>query len=192
MAKLCLRTKIRTKQWVCRLFNVCARVFCALNATILLVYILANIKISFIWKDDFFLPNSHLYVSRWQAHLAKWKRIGWSIGFNHWTNWTLSYRGLYAKFVSMMSPKYAIVENDTHTFCHSSNILGCTKCCWLFTLWFINEDAIFFHFCHKITNIQSIFLSVFQAYTILVQRNNKLSNHTWAMCYHSRNKHLLT
>ena len=40
--------------WIRRLFNVCVRVFCATNGTILLVYIPAKIKISFIWKDDFF------------------------------------------------------------------------------------------------------------------------------------------
>ena len=40
--------------WVRRLFNVCVRVFYALNATILLVYIPAKIKMSFIWQDDFF------------------------------------------------------------------------------------------------------------------------------------------
>ena len=34
--------------WVRRLFNVCMRVFCAPNATILRVYIPANIKMSFI------------------------------------------------------------------------------------------------------------------------------------------------
>ena len=37
----------------------------------------------------------------------------------------------------------------TYTFCHSSNILGCTQCFWLFTLWFIdffqNPYAIFAH-----------------------------------------------
>ena len=43
----------------------------------------------------------------------------------------------------------------THSFCHSSNILGCTHGFWLFTLCFINEDATFFHFFHKITNIRS-------------------------------------
>ena len=47
-------------------------------ATILLVYIPAKIGMSFIWKDDFFLPKSASSVSRSQAHLAKWKRIGWS------------------------------------------------------------------------------------------------------------------
>ena len=52
-----------------------------------------------------------------------------------------SYQGLYAKFISMMSLKCSIVENDgelmlmhfTHTFCHSSNILGCNHFFWLFT-----------------------------------------------------------
>ena len=48
-------------------------VFCALNATILLVYITAKIKMSFVWEDVFFSS-----VSRLQAHLAKRKRIGWS------------------------------------------------------------------------------------------------------------------
>ena len=39
---------------------------------------------------------------------------------------------------------------------YSSNILWCTHCFfWLFTLWFIDEDASFLHFFHKITNIQS-------------------------------------
>ena len=36
-----------------------------------------------------------------------------------------------------------------HTFCHSSNIFGCTHCFWLFTLWFIDEDASFFHSFHN-------------------------------------------
>ena len=40
--------------WVRRLFNVCMRVFSTPNATILLVYIPAKIKMSFIWKDDLF------------------------------------------------------------------------------------------------------------------------------------------
>ena len=43
----------------------------------------------------------------------------------------------------------------THTSCRSSNILRCTYCFWLFTLWFIDEDASFFQFFHKITNIWS-------------------------------------
>ena len=59
--------------WVCRLFNVCVRVFCAPNATILLVYISAKINRGLLWKDDFFffLPKSVSSVSRSQAQLAK-------------------------------------------------------------------------------------------------------------------------
>ena len=37
----------------------------------------------------FFLPKSASFVNRSQDHLAKRKRIGWSIGFKSWTNWTL-------------------------------------------------------------------------------------------------------
>ena len=47
--------------WVRRLFNVWERVFCAPNATILLVYIPANLKMSFIWKDDFFLYKIRIF-----------------------------------------------------------------------------------------------------------------------------------
>ena len=55
--------------WVRRLFNVCVRVFCAPNARILLVYIPAKIKMSFMWKDDFFfLKKSSSSVSRSQLH----------------------------------------------------------------------------------------------------------------------------
>ena len=62
--------------WLRRLFNVCVLVFCAPNTTILLVYIPAQIKTSFISKDDFFLPKSASSVSRSQAPFpALFKRI---------------------------------------------------------------------------------------------------------------------
>ena len=57
--------------WVRRLFTVCVPVFCAPNATILIVYIHAKIKMSFIWKVDFFFPKSASSVSRSQARLAQ-------------------------------------------------------------------------------------------------------------------------
>ena len=54
--------------WVHRLFNVCVWVFCATNATILLVYILSRrIKMSFNLKHGFFFPKSASSVSRSQA-----------------------------------------------------------------------------------------------------------------------------
>ena len=72
--------------WVRRLFNVCLRVSCVPNATILLICIPAKVKMSFIWKDVFFLHKIGIF---WKAHLAKRKRIEWSISINSWTNWTL-------------------------------------------------------------------------------------------------------
>ena len=45
--------------WVQRFFNV--RVFCAPNATILLVYIPAKIKMSLSWKDDFFFAKIGIF-----------------------------------------------------------------------------------------------------------------------------------
>ena len=51
--------------WVRWIFNACVRIFCAPNARILLVYVSAKIKMSFIWKDDFFsLPKSAFSVRR--------------------------------------------------------------------------------------------------------------------------------
>ena len=43
----------------------------SMYATILLVSIPAKIKMSFIWKYDFFCPKSASFLSRPQAHLAK-------------------------------------------------------------------------------------------------------------------------
>ena len=53
MAQLCLCLPNNDPFWVRRLFNVYVRVFYVPNATILLVYIPAKIKMNFIWKDDF-------------------------------------------------------------------------------------------------------------------------------------------
>ena len=44
-------------------WHVCVRVFWATNATILLVYIPVKIKMSFIWKDDFFAKIDIFYKS---------------------------------------------------------------------------------------------------------------------------------
>ena len=57
--------------WVGRLLNVRVRVFCAPNATILFVYVPAKTKMSFIWKNNFFLPKSAFSVSRTQALWAQ-------------------------------------------------------------------------------------------------------------------------
>ena len=41
--------------------NVCMRLFCAPNETILLVYIPANNKMSFIWKDEVFFAKIGIF-----------------------------------------------------------------------------------------------------------------------------------
>ena len=48
--------------WVLRLFNVCMRVFCAPNASIVLVYITANIKLSFLWKDNYIFCQNQNFL----------------------------------------------------------------------------------------------------------------------------------
>ena len=55
---------------VCRHFNVCVRVFYALNGTILLVYITVKIKMRFIWKE-FFFAKIGIFCKSIEAHLAK-------------------------------------------------------------------------------------------------------------------------
>ena len=58
-----------------RLFNVYQRVFCAPNEKILLVYILAKMKMCFIWKYVFF-PKSASSKNQAQGHFpALFKRI---------------------------------------------------------------------------------------------------------------------
>ena len=65
MAQLCLWPKSAPSSdsfWVHRLFNVCVRVFCVPNAIILLT----KIKMSFIWKDDFFFAKIGIFcISPW-------------------------------------------------------------------------------------------------------------------------------
>ena len=64
MAQLCLWTKIRTKQGlvlVRRLFNVCVRIFCASKGKFLLVYTSTKIKMSFIWRDNFFFAKISIF-----------------------------------------------------------------------------------------------------------------------------------
>ena len=57
---LCLWIKIHTKQWL--VFGASAfQCMHASNATILLVYITAKIKMSFIWKDDFFFAKIGIF-----------------------------------------------------------------------------------------------------------------------------------
>ena len=151
--------------WVRRLFNVYVWVFCAPNATILLVYIPTKIKMSFIWKDDFF-DKIGIFCKSIAGQLCEAKP--------HWlVNWLqllnqLNFVWRHTK-VFMQNSSQCCLRNVqllrttvnwcwwsfTNTFCHSRKILGCTHCLWLFTLWFIVEDASFFHLFHKIISMWS-------------------------------------
>ena len=73
-----------------------------------------------------------------------------------------SCQGRYAKFFSMITPKCSIVENGGELklmafhihFLPQQQYSRVYALFWLFTLWFIDEDASFFHFFQK-TNIKS-------------------------------------
>ena len=97
-----------------------------------------------------------------------------SVAKTHWiVNWLqlfsllyfcmASYQGIYAKLVLMMSLKCSIVENDgelmlmvlrTH-FLPQQQYSPVHAMFLAFHVWVINEDASFFHFFHKITDIRS-------------------------------------
>ena len=81
------------------------------------------------------------------------------------THWMVNWLQLLSQLNFVLRHTYVFMQNSsqwwilrttvnwcwwrfTHIFCHSSNILGCTHC-------FCDEDASFFHFFHKITNIRS-------------------------------------
>ena len=163
------------------------------------------------------------------AYLMKWNRIAWSIGFNSWTNWTLwdvIPRSLWkirfndvSEMFNCWERRWIDVDGASNIlWSHNSNILRCTYCFWLFTLWFIDGNASFFHFFHKITNIRSwrcfssskirtqfsyIFYDITmifkvmsqyfpgQAYTQLYsfgERKKLIICQITLECYHSRNK----
>ena len=112
------------------------------------------------FEKMFFFPKSISSVGQSQAYLPKRKRIGLNFVWHHTKvfmqnspQWYLRNVQLLRKTVNWCWWRF------THTFCHSSNILGCKHWFWLFTLCFIDEDASFFHFLHKITNTRLIILT---------------------------------
>ena len=138
-------------------------VFCATNATILLVYTAVKIKMSIIWKDDFFLPKSAPSVSRSQAHLEKRKCIGWSIDFNSWTNWTLYGvipRSLYeihlydvSEMFNYWERRWIDVDGVSHTLSNTAAIFSSVRTVFGFSRFGLSIS--FFHYFHKITTIRS-------------------------------------
>ena len=74
--------------WVRRIWNVCVQVICAPNETILLVYIPAKIRMSFISKDDFFAKIG-IFCKSIAGPLSE-ANTHWIVNWiNSWTNWTL-------------------------------------------------------------------------------------------------------
>ena len=118
-------------------------------------------KINFIWKDDFFFAKIGIFCKSRAGPLSEVKThllVNWLQLLKKIELCMASCQGFYAKFILVVCPKCSIVENDSKLILmaqHSSNILGCMHYFWLFTLWFIDEDASFFHFIHKIANIRS-------------------------------------
>ena len=135
-----------------RLFNICVRVFCASNVTILSVYIPAKIKISFIW-NNFILRKSTSSLDFVQRHTKVFMQN--------------SFQWCPQNVQLLRTTVYWCWWRFMHSFCHSSNILGRTHCFWLFTLWFIDEDASFSHtFC----NITMILKGISQYFPMLFKR----------------------
>ena len=170
MAQVWFGTKNRTKQWFvlgASVFQcVCVRVVFAPNATTLLVYMptKAQTQLRFIWKYDCFAKIGIFCksiagpLSEAKTHrMVNWIQLPNQLNFVcHYTKvfmqnssqWCLRNVQLLRMTVNWCWWRF------THTFCSSSNILGCMHSFRLFKLWFIDEDASFFHFFHKIMNMR--------------------------------------
>ena len=161
MAQLCLWTKIRTKQWLV----LDASAFQCMRAGLLCPKC-DNFAYLHTRQDQdklqrcFFFQNRHLL----QAHLAKRKRIGYSIGFNSSTNWTLYgvNKGFYSKFVWMVFlfscwERWWIDDDGTwRTLSATSAIFSFVYPVLGFSRFSLSmRMPVFFHFFQKITNIRS-------------------------------------
>ena len=114
----------------------------------------------------FFLPKSASSLSWSQAHLAKRKRIGWSIGFNSWTNWNLygviprSLRKIHLNDVSGMFKcwewRWIDVDGASHTLSATAAIFPGVRTVFGFLLFGLAmRMPVSFTFFHKITYIRS-------------------------------------
>ena len=140
-------------------------------------------------KRWFFLPKSAFSVSRSQSHLAMRKRIGCSIVFNSWSNWTLygiiprslckirlnddskmctcwerrPYSRVYALFLAFHALVYRWGCQFLLLFWEDNKHIEVTV-----FLFFQNPYVIFIHILQHYHDFQSnvaIFPSVVQAYT---------------------------
>ena len=126
------------------------------------MYISAKIKLSCIWKDDFFLSKIGIICKSIANPLSEAKThwmVNWLQLLNQLNNWPWHprHQGHYAKC--------SIVENGddlmcwwrfTHTFWYSCNIHGFTLCFWPFhTLVYRCGCQYLSLFFHKIMNKRS-------------------------------------
>ena len=138
MAQLCLWTKIRTKQWIVlgvSAFQCMPAGFLCRKCDNFPCLHTRQDQNKLHLKDDCFCQI--VIFCRLIAGPLSEAKTHWMVNLLQLLN-QLNFVGRHskvfnAKFVSMMSPKCSIVENDgewrfTHTFCHSSNIFGCPYC----------------------------------------------------------------
>ena len=113
-----------------------------------------------------FLPKSASSVSRSQVHLAKQKCIGWSIGFNCWTNWTLygiiprplckiHLNNVFEMF-NCWERRWIDVDGASHTLSATAAIFSGGRTIFGFLCFGLSMGMpVYFTFFHKITNIRS-------------------------------------
>ena len=147
MAQLCLWTKIRTKQWLVlgasALECMHAGFLCPKCDNFACLHTRHDQSELQLKRWKIFLPKSASSVSRSQAHLAK------------------CCSSVYLTIFVRRKEKLII--------CQIGHELSVTiHCFWLFTLWFIDEDASFFHFFsqdNEHTEL-AVFLFFFKIFTL--------------------------
>ena len=92
------------------------------------------------------------WMVNWFQLLNQWNFVWRSL----WSLCKIRLNDVFEMF-SCWKRRWLDVDGASHTLSATAAIfLGVrTPCFWLFTLWFIDEDASFFHFFHKIMNIRS-------------------------------------
>ena len=113
----------------------------------------------------FFLTKSASSVSRSQTHLAKRKRIRWSMGLNSWTNWTFYVvisRPLckirlndVSEMFNCWERRWIDVDGASHTLSGTAGIFSGYALFLAFHALVYRWGCQFLSFFHKITSIQS-------------------------------------
>ena len=148
--------------WVRRLFNVCMRVFCAPKCDNFICLLTRQDQNVLHLKRWFFFSEIVIFCKSIVGPLSEAK--------THWmVNWLqlLNQLNFVWRYIKVFFCKIRLndvsevfncwerrwidVDGASHTLYATVAIfLGVRTVFWLFTLWFIYEDASFFHFFHKI------------------------------------------